>query len=383
MSNSQCSLRDHLVRTVESMDIDSFTHSGDVQNENTDNDAPSSTMNEQLSDHLSSNVLTVPKISEVTKGAIVSVFSEETMQWTKYTVTRKRLMKSKLQVSVISDEDEKKTYKDFVQQKWRLVEISEPHPSMPDVYLHECDCFEDALNEAVETVNSSAISETSASTTHPISAADFASLCNGRWLTDAVLDCFSKNLLRIAKSNDDHRTFYVSPLLMELSRNGNAAQTLQQACGGLQLHDVDVILWPFVHEHHWCLTIGIVGTMEIIFVDPYTPYNCSKSRCFRAPVRNMITQAYNQMWEPYFQTFNISNDDTWVVKETSDDMTLFNIPTQPRDNGTDCGVCVCMYIWTLITGASVDEDLVPNNISARSMFFSEFRRTIGDIILHQ
>lgn len=373
----QCNYND---RIVSSSSSDTLRHA--LQCNYNNSTTPSLSIGDGRSENVSSNAVTVPQISEVEVGSCLSIFCNKTMQWAKNIVVNKTESGRRVEVSVVSEDCEERTYSDFTGEKWRVLKNLNPRPSMVEDFLKECDCFENAIHEAFAMVNSET-ARRSNSTFPPISPEDFLSLRPNQWITDAVIDSFSKTLLRSVQNTVDDRIFYVSPVLMELYKEGNETEALQQACDDLRLHDIDVIVWPFHHRGHWCLSIGVVSGMKVLLVDPYTPYNCSRSTYITSQLQNVITQAYNQMWDPYFQNFSVPENARWCSTEDTSAIEGYNFPSQPMNNGVDCGVCVCMYIWAVMTGEHINEDLVPNAIPDRNKFFAYFRGTIGNIILHQ
>lgn len=338
----------------------------------------------RLHDYTSSNVQDIPDIRQVGIGTKLSVLCKETMQWSNCSVQKKKHTGSTIEVCVISEDGDEKVFKDFMGEEWRIVTTSSLRPRMTKVYLNYYSRPRFSITKLMEIMNSTESAKKWGTVSFPISPEDFGSLQADQQISDAVIDSFSKTLLKENENKTGDRILYLPPSLMNICKNDeDNFEILERACDTLQLYDIDCIIWPFTLDGHWCLTIGIVDSMDILFVDPYTPYNGSRGYYYTTTVRDRILRAYNNMWEPYFQKFKIPDGRKWVMKENGSELELLNFPALPAKNVVDSGVCVSMYIWAVMVGESIHDKMVPNAIDVRNMFFVEFRTTIGHVIWGQ
>ena len=83
--------------------------------------------------------------------------------------------------------------------------------------------------------------------------------------------------------------------------------------------------------------------------NPYYVQYCGTSSEDPNKLRH-ISEMFHELVRNYSEKTKIS---VWTIQDGSSIARELNFPSQPKENGVDCGVLVCFCSWSVITGLSI------------------------------
>lgn len=190
----------------------------------------------------------------------------------------------KVPLSILYDDGVEEDLPNIMEHRWRLVRFLPAHPPVSWEINVSLSHYHNACMEEVTIAEKSGKRKDVLVGTgdYNISAEDFASLREGKWLTDVVIDTFAKVLIRISVNPDDKRFLVISSqaIVCARSHNSRMRESLCKWISGLELHEVDMILWPIhdVKSSHWSLCVAFTDNREALLLDPFRPRNCRPAR---------------------------------------------------------------------------------------------------------
>ena len=182
-----------------------------------------------------------------------------------------------------------------------------------------------------------------------VTACDILTLNDGKWLSEAVIESFTKILLRQLKHPDDLRFMYLSTHAIVHGRESkkyvHGSNPLRRWLNGIQLHDIDVIIWPVHFQSHWLLCLIYPGKRRSVLFDPYQPRD---ARVSGKELRTIILYTLQELSSSYDAAYE--RTDKWTLRADPGTATTLNFPAQPLSNSCDCGVFICVYIACILSG---------------------------------
>ncbi|KAI0565477.1 Ubiquitin-like protease [Gracilaria domingensis] len=281
-------------------------------------------------------------------GARVELFWALDLEWYPGEIMYIDNSNGELEFGVLYEDGDKEHVTNILKKRWRVIDNNE-RSSMPSLDIPQ-DLLE-AYNGAMDVVNAEE------KRTNPrdifvvrgernISRLDFRSLKDGLWLTDKIIEDFVLHMMRTTVHTEGKRFLYVSTFAVPLVDRPYGIGGGEKWLNGFQFHDIDYILWPVhVNESHWVLCIVEIQTQTYRILDPFHV----RSRFMgNKKVSKQIKDTLNHMSAKYSKLYG--KIFTWKELAPRDVAIMFQLVEQPVTNGTDCGVLVCMYAWTLLVG---------------------------------
>ena len=242
---------------------------------------------------------------------------------------------------------------------WRVRRRCTPFPSLAVTALPT---FQDAV------VNFGPPSKRSGS----LSIRELDRLNPGQWISDDIIMAFLCKLLRISKNPRDTRFFAVDCQAVRRVEDGG----IQNHSANIAFHDIDAIIWPFEYLSHWFLCIGYTDRRKVVLLDPYNPSQEFQSIKDSSKATHLALDGITQLTQNYDGANSISV--SWTIESARNIPNLLPLPVQPPSNSSDCGVLVCLYIWSILTGESWRSHLL--NITSFPKFMKDCRTNIKGII---
>lgn len=82
----------------------------------------------------------------------------------------------------------------------------------------------------------------------------------------------------------------------------------------------------------------------------------------------------------YFTKYGILFTNYWKLADSNHEFsTAFNLLNQPTPHKSYSGILVCLYMWALIIGKPLSDNLIPSSDNGKD-FFVTLRSIIGSII---
>ena len=126
-------------------------------------------------------------------------------------------------------------------------------------------------------------------------------------------------------------------------------KTVGELLNGIHLHEVNHLVWPIFDSNHCLLWNGNVCSREFFLIDPKNPYQFSK----RNKLLGKIIDCLARISYSYEREFKISI--SWKSKSPFSLSNVHKFPTQTVSNSNECGVLVCVYIWSFMKGMVIPE----------------------------
>lgn len=341
-----------------------------------------------LKPFLSRNVLDTDIVSELKSGTRISIFWKGDMVWYNGTIQKVEdgnefhINYDDGEIEVISNLEISNSY------KWRTLRHNkfEPHYSL-EIFNEYSNSFKDCMKKSCsktikrDYVVFSGISD--------IFSEDFRTLEPNTWLTEVIIEEFLKTLLRISLNSTDERILLISSQIYKLYEDMELETFQMKNTGGnrktervsrwvknLELHDIDFIIAPLnISNQHWCLTISSVEDLKVSIIDPFEPSNINK---IPQVTRNLVIRYLNDTWNPYFSKYGLER--RWSLVQLNQISSDLNFPSQPHENGTDCGVLVSLYAWSFLVGEPIPKGFFPSTSAGQHLFFLKMRELMGRTI---
>ena len=175
---------------------------------------------------------------------------------------------------------------------WRPKVRKEPFPK---VYLDRSTQLEKALDSMLKSDGSSSLFN--------MNSADLRTLMPGRWLSDAVIDSFLKQLIRTCVNSESLRFVLLDPQTIKYVTSPDPVFRDSLVCWGkyFPFHLVDYILWHVHCENHWCLCLGCVSNRSIYWFGPFTPGNHRNSSYLTNSMEQKVRKALDLIMFEYSQ----------------------------------------------------------------------------------
>lgn len=286
----------------------------------------------------------------------------------------------KFEIQVLSVNGILKDIRDMSRTRWRLLDAPSSHPKIPFSVNNEMKVL------FSETMSKDEKLDMEGRPTAPIfgessmlSAREFMTLAyepgmlsSSQWLEDSVIEHFARAPLDISMHSACCRVAYLDSQAIRLveSQHEESKRSLSRWLVGLNLFEVDIILWPIYDRNHWRLCIAHTVSRTVLLLDPFSPRNYR--RVERRIIKKVI-EGLELMSRPYSEAFEDNRE--WNMISTEEYCNKMNLPSQPVGNSVDCGVLVCLYMWAAITG-----ERVPSQIHGVPTDFRNLRIVIGAYI---
>ena len=175
-----------------------------------------------------------------------------------------------------------------------------------------------------------------------VPALDYVRLRPKKWLDDSVVTAFIQCMALKSVNPSNHRFAVIDSLVWDLLQRRENAE-LARVLTGLPPYTIDFLLSPVnVQKSHWMLCVINVHERTIALLDPYDPATDHEhSEC------DNIRAGIGLMFDKYDSEYNIKQG--WKIVSAEPLVKKLNLPIQPAENNTDCGVLVCMYSWAILT----------------------------------
>ncbi len=179
-----------------------------------------------------------------------------------------------------------------------------------------------------------------------VTAADFCSLQNRMWLTDGIIEAFAGSILRKSVSAADSRSLLLSSqaIVPVTCEDQAVKRSLRRWLDGIWLHQIDMILFSVHSQSHWQLFVAYTEASQFISVDRYSSMASKKRSRGRSGLISVIQETLDILCANYREKYK--GDIVWAYSTRNTDVRDLNLPPQPSKNALDCGVLVCMYIWS-------------------------------------
>ena len=177
-----------------------------------------------------------------------------------------------------------------------------------------------------------------------VSKVECERLAANEWLSDRVIDDFLTGLHYHSKHNIDMRFGKLHSHLLTYSGDPELRKTLTGFFDGLEVHEVDVFLLPVHQVNHWLLCHINISERSITIFDPFKPMDMINDES----LMKKITTCCECLFAVYDKKYKVSK--AWKFESPAFIAKTFNFPFQPSGNSNDCGVFICLYMWSLMTG---------------------------------
>ena len=233
--------------------------------------------------------------------------------------------------------------------RWRWAIFSQPHPEIQRAPTSKQISKYARLHNLAAAVSSDKIHEPFCMTFNgcSLSAADFLSIHGDSWFSDAIIEAFGKQLLSVSSHKDGVGFLYLSShvLIHAKSSTSYDEQKLKQLLNGLELHDFDSILWPIHNDNHWQLCVARPATRQASLLEPYT---LKDGKLMNRKLNQYILRGLSLLFYNYDEMNEVKLK--WSLKADYRLATALNLPVQPTNDSSSCGVLVCCYLWCIVTG---------------------------------
>ena len=331
----------------------------------------------RLVSFLTRNSFVRDNILDIENNFKISVFWTEDLKW----YDGKAIIKSKNNTNVSGTIDyfdgDKENIKILADSKWMIKERLDPYQIFNFSFSNEFTTF--FREKAMIASNSTSSTEDEnfiLNGLYSVSLKDFRTILHQNWISDVIMEVFTRKLLSIAVNSARSRILFISSQLFSKYENWDIGR-LDRWLHGLMLHDVDIILVPLnISSSHWCLGVFYSASYEIILLDPYDPSSISM---FTSETKTMVENCFNHLSKAYFSKFGVH--ERWKCVNNHGLRESLNLPSQPKQNYTECGPLCCLYIWALVVGAPLPRDLQDQIVRDYSSIFKKCRELIGRIIV--
>ncbi len=254
-----------------------------------------------------------------------------------------------VKVSIKYDDEDEEIIENMEKQKWRMIY---GHPCVPEVHWEVnsemCNAHFSCMKKANCMVNDG--NEKSVLVVCgrcPVTAEDYCSLQDGRWLSETIIEAFAKSLLSKSVNGNDYRFMFLSSQAFALiqSKDAGSRESLHRWLDGIELHDVDIILFPICHDNHWLLVAAYPAAHTAVLLDPFRPLS---SKPGHSIIGSDVLQCLEELCKEYKKKYE--DDRKWSLTNSKVAALQLNLPKQPAGNGSDCGVLICLYMWSYIVG---------------------------------
>ena len=216
-------------------------------------------------------------IHVIEKECRLSLFWKQDLSWYTGTVQKVEELGQKLSVIVLYDDGMTERIEDVADHKWRKLVVQKLTP------VFYMDVSERERRDVLSTLKVGNICGKSSSLSPDrvgddyinISLQDFSTLQKDTWVSDEVIHALVTKLPQTADHKENRRVAYVSSQLIIFARSedNNPHTVLREWLRGVELHEVDAIIWPLhvAKAIRWCLCIAYPSSKDFISLDPYHP----------------------------------------------------------------------------------------------------------------
>ena len=190
------------------------------------------------------------------------------------------------------------------------------------------------------------------------------------WFNDGLIDTFLCGLCQRASHQNDLRFAVLDPQATHLYRYEITREGVSRMLNGVAMHDVDRFVWAIPEKQHWYLCIVYVQQRNFVLIDPFIPSRKVQNK----PFVNLVLETLCLISASYDKKFNLHN--IWSLVSPKHLHKKHHLLSQPRTNGNDCGVLVCLYAWAIMT----DQEMENLNDSTFEEEMANARMTIGSYL---
>ncbi len=310
-------------------------------------------IHEKWRSSVSPNTFEIGNLDEVHQNSVVDIFWPQDLSWYRGRITdilktgREGTDECRTRVSVSYTDGDEEAIDDMGKQKWRFIHSYQQSHDISwkierNVSEHFSACMRVADEMAREQNGNDVMFVTAGC---PVNAKDFRSLKEGSWLTDSVIESFGKAILRTTTSKIDHRVLVLSShaTVFALSPNKQNQERLCSWLDGIELHEIDMILWPVCFSNHWQLCVAYTQSYRAELLDPFSPVRPAR----KTSLASNVLQGLEMLSRKYKEKYKVKA--SWEYGKGFNNALNRHFPVQPASNGVDCGVLVCIYMWSYIT----------------------------------
>lgn len=204
-----------------------------------------------------------------------------------------------------------------------------------------------------------------------IEAEDIETLRPGRWISDSIIDCLLNKLMRVSQHIKDSSFGKIDSTILPLAMDSSRRIVLKRYFEKRLNFLVDYILWPIFSKNHWMLCYADVHAKKIQMIDPYHPSR--KTIRITEDIKDAVLHTLN-IYSIQNRKF-LNPKTTWIFDRFNHISEELNFIAQPSNNGQDCGVLVCLYVWSILVGLPL-----PNLYSDFDACMMKARKKIGGFL---
>ncbi|KAI0558487.1 Ulp1 protease [Gracilaria domingensis] len=289
------------------------------------------------------NTFAVGRAKDIREGSCIEAFWNLDLQWYRGTVQTLTGSGSQTKIDVLYDDGDRETMSDLSNSRWRRIERCEGRPRLT---FEPSKSRRSRYDQVMRDIDSRKREKDSqhflaVKGEFCISSSDYSTLKEKEWLSDVVIEAFILRLIMISRHKADKRFMYISSFATS-DPNMN-----EKYMHGILFHDIDGMIWPIHVVNHWMLCYVDMSTREFVLLDPCNVH----SRSLRnAKTCQLIKNVLHRMGESYNSKYGDSRP--WKAVPSQSFATRLNLPAQPHDNASDCGVLVCYYAWAILVGGA-------------------------------
>jgi hypothetical protein len=184
-------------------------------------------------------------------------------------------------------------------------------------------------------------------------------LLGNAWLFGETIDQVIVQLIKDAKLE---RAFCVPEVNYTLICGHSYTQTIHFAANNMLLN-YDVLLVPVNHNQHWMLGVVLFETKTIILVDSFNHIRLGDSGVAKSVFKNLFVLAVSAKLA------------TGLSASTEEWRFVYAVDAPIQNDGTECGVIVCLNVLSLVSRVSY-----PTNTSLNPTKHHRNRRWMLDCL---